>query len=113
LESPVVRAALVVPEDPVAPENPVALERPIVRAAARAQQIVPVAAELQHVPVVGVPVIGHPGAQLAAPVGTRSAIEPHRRGRAPVPVAEDSAAVAETTRGPAAIEAAVAWAAAE
>src|SRR5947208_3158254 len=74
LESPVARVALVVPENPVAPVVP---ENPVVPAARVVSEspAVPVAlergqavAELQHAPVVAVPVLGHRRVQQAIPL---------------------------------------------
>jgi hypothetical protein len=90
------------------------LARAIDRVVVRAQLIVRAVAELehgqavgelQHVPVVAVPVLGHRHAQPEARRGTRSVTVPHHRGLVPHLVAEDLAAAAETTREPAAAEA--------
>ena len=102
--APVVRVALVVPEDPVelavqgalvVPEDPavpVALERDLVQ----------VEAEL---------VRDRPRVQRAVPLKTKSAIALHPRGLHPLlAAAEDlAAAVAEITLAPAAAEAVIAW----
>jgi hypothetical protein len=70
--------------------------------------------ELQHVPVVAVPVLGHRHAQPEARRRTRSVIVPHHRGLVPHLVAGEAlVVVAETTREPAATEVVVAWAVAE
>ena len=50
---------------------------------------------------------------VAVPLRTKSVTAAHHRGLVPAPRVEDSAAAAETTREPAAAEAAVAWEAAE
>ena len=118
-----VQAALVVPENQVAPVGlavrvaPVALANRVVPAelvgpvalanqVALAELAVRVAlanrAALDLVPVV-----------VAAQRRTRSATAAHHRGQARVREVEDLAAVAETTREPAAIEAEKAWAAEE
>jgi hypothetical protein len=112
---PAVRAALAVPEnlvvlvapgDPVVlaasvvPENPVALERDLA------------VVEPELVPVVAAPGLGHLHDQLGVPRRTKSATEAHHRGQARLLAVEDLAAVVETTRDPAATEAAVAWVAA-
>jgi hypothetical protein len=104
----VVRVALVVSEDPVEPAVQVALvvlESPAV----------PVALERELVQVEAVLVRGHPHAQLAVvALRTKSVTAAHRPDLVPLLAAEDLAvAVAETTREPAAAEAAIAWAAAE
>jgi len=134
LESPaVLPVALVVQEDRVVPaarvvsENPavpVALELQTVPVAVRARVIVPgagpglaivrAAGQLQHAPVVAVPVLGHRHVQPAIPLRTKSVTAAHRPDLVPLLEAEeDLAAVAETTREPAAAEAVTAWAAAE
>jgi hypothetical protein len=51
---------------------------------------------------------GHPRARLVLPLGTKSVTAPHRPDL-PLLAAEDLAAVAETTRAPAAAEAVTAW----
>ena len=101
--------------DPVAEEleqNPVA-----------EPEHVPVAAELEHDPVVvelelvqveAVLAPSHRRAQLAAALRTKSVIAAHRRGLVPLLAVEDSAAAAvETTREPVAVEAVIAWEAAD
>jgi hypothetical protein len=134
---PVVRAALAVPEDPVVPAVLAALvvpENPVVRAVL-AVRVALVELAVQAAPVglvnrvapVGLAVRVAPAAlelvQVAAVVQEldrveaqrriRSATAAHHRGQVPVPRVEDLAAeVVETTREPAAIEAATAWAAA-
>jgi hypothetical protein len=92
-EDPAVRVALVVSEDPVVPA---------VRAALVVSEspVVPVALERE---LVRVPVA----------LKIKSVTTAHRRGLVPVPAAEDLVAAAETTREPAAAEAAKAWEAAE
>ena len=90
-----VRVALVVPEDPAVPA---VLENPVVPA------------ELEHGPVAA----EREPDQVAVPLRIKSVIAVHHRGRVPLLAAvEDLAAVAETTREPAAAEAVRAWAAAE
>ena len=108
---------------------PVAAERELAQAAAVLEhvpaveelELVQVVAEPKHVQVVVVPEHGRVAApvpnlrrgQLEARRRTRSATEAHHRGRVPLLAAvEDLAAVAETTRDPAATEAATVWAAA-
>jgi hypothetical protein len=74
--------------------------------------LVPVV-ELELVPVVAVPELGHPRGRLAVAPRTKSVTAARRRDLARLLAGEeDLAAVAETTREPAATEAAVAWAAA-
>ena len=51
-------------------------------------------------------------ARVAVPLRTKSGLAPHHRVLAQLLVAEDLAAVAEITHGPAATEAAIAWEAA-
>jgi hypothetical protein len=123
---PVVRAALVVPENRVAS---VALAVPVALAelanqvasvvlgnraaqAALAVRAAPAGlanrVALELVPVVAVPVLD----QVEAQRRIRSATAAHHRGQVPLLAAEDLAAVAETTREPAAIEVVVAWVAA-
>ena len=96
---PAVRAALVVPENPVAPVGLAVRVAPV----ALANRVV-----LEVVPVVAVPVLD----QVEAQRRTRSATAAHPHDLVPAPRVEDSAAVVETTRAPAATEAGVAWAAA-
>ena len=114
LENPVEPVALVVPENPVAPVVPAARvlsESPAVPVALERGQAV---AELQHAPVVAVPLLGHRHVQQAIPLRTKSVTAAHRPDLVPLLEAEeDLAAVAETTREPAAAEAVTAWAAAE
>src|SRR5438874_1904018 len=70
--------------------------------------------ELQRAPVAAVPVLGHRHVQPAIPLRTKSVTAAHRPDLVPLLEAEeDLAAVAETTREPAAAEAVTAWAAAE
>jgi hypothetical protein len=124
---PAVQAALVVPENPVvlvAPGDPVvraAPGDPVVRAALAGLVVqvvveperVPVVVELELVPAEAVRVLGHLRAQLVVQLRTKSVIAVHHRGRVPLlAAAEDLAAAAETTRDPAATEAATAWVAA-
>jgi hypothetical protein len=101
---PAVRVALVVPEDPVEPavrESPVAPERELALAAV----------ELEHGPVAVVLAPGHPRGQPAvAALRTKSGTAAHPHDLVPLlEAAEDLAAVAETTREPAAAEAVIAW----
>jgi hypothetical protein len=75
-----------------------------------------VAVELEHGPVVVVPVQGHPRAKLAVlALRIKSVTAAHRRDLVPLlEAAEDLvAAVAETTREPAATEVVIAWEVAE
>ena len=130
--APVVRVALVVPaalvasEDRVVPEDPVVRENPAVRAALVVSEspAVPVALELQTVPVavlereldqVAVVLVrDHLRARLAAALRTKSVTAAHPHDLVPLlEAAEDLAAVAETTREPAAAEAVIAWEVAE
>ena len=77
-------------------------------------ELVLVAVELEHVPEVLVPARGHPRAQLAVALKTKSVTGARRRGLVPLLAAEDlAAAAAETTREPAAAEAVIAWEVAE
>ena len=59
------------------------------------------------------PVPNQPRVQVAVALRTKSVTAAHPHDLVPAPRVEDLAAVAETTREPAAAEAAVAWAAAE
>jgi hypothetical protein len=80
----------------------------------RAQLIVPVAAELGHDPAVARELAtAQPRGHLAVLAKTKSVTAAHHHDLVRVLVAEDLAAAAETTREPAAAEAARAWAAAE
>ena len=107
LEGPVVLESPVVLENPVAPGDPVALERgPVVGVALVREEAV-----LVRGPVV-VAARDHPHGLLAAPRGIKSVTAPHHHGLALVPAVEDLAAAVETTRAPAAAEAAAAWVAA-
>ena len=134
LEGPVelaVRVALAVPEGPVGlavqvalavPEDPAGLavqvelvvpEDPAVRGALAVSEnpAVPVALV---VPAEAVLVQGRLRAQLALPQRTKSVTANHHRGQVRLLAAEeDLAGVAETTRAPAAAEAAIAWAVAD
>ena len=117
-EDPVVQAALVVSEDPVepavqespvVPEDPVASESPAVPVAPEPAQV---AVELEHGPVAVVLVRGHPRAQLAVvALRTKSVTAAHRHDLVPLLAAAEDlvAAVAVTTREPAAAEAVIAW----
>lgn len=72
-------------------------------------ELVQVAVELARGQAAGVPERD----PVAVPLRTKSVIAVHHRGRVPLLAAvEDLAAVVETTRDPAATEAAIAWAAA-
>ena len=73
-----------------------------------------VSAEL-IVPVEGVPVQDHRPALLAVALRTKSVIAAHHPDQVPLLAVEEdlAAAVAETTREPAAAEAAIAWAVAD
>jgi hypothetical protein len=121
---PAVRAALVVPENPVAPVGlavQVAPVGPAVRVApvGPAGQVAPVAlanrVALELVPAEAGPVQDHRPAQLAVALRTKSVIAAHHPDQVPLlAVAEDlAAAVAETTREPAAAEVVIAWEAAD
>jgi hypothetical protein len=77
-----------------------------------------VAPELVIGQVVAVPELVQVPAELelvraAVPLRTKSVITPHRRDLVPLLGAEDLAAEVETTREPAAVEAVIAWEAAE
>ena len=120
-ENPVVPAARVVPESPAVPVAlelqtvPVAVQAPAIARAVRAQLIVRAAGELERGQAVAVPVLGHRHVQPAIPLRTKSVTTAHRPDLVPLLEAEEdlAAAVAETTREPAAAEAVIAWAAAE
>jgi hypothetical protein len=101
LVEPAVRAVLVVSEDP-------AVRAALVVPAARAVLVV---SESPAVPVALVLVRGHPRAQLAVALRTKSVTAARRLDLVPLLEAgEDlAAAVAATTREPAAAEAATAW----
>jgi len=74
----------------------------------------PVVVELELVQVEAVLAPSHRRAQLAAALRTKSVIAAHRRGLVPLLAVEDSAAAAvETTREPVAVEAVIAWEAAD
>ena len=91
------QAELVVPENPVEPVALVVPENPAVP-------------ELETGPVAALELVL---VQLAVALRTKSATAAHPHDLVPAPRVEDSAAAAETTRVPAAAEAAVAWEAAE
>ena len=79
-------------------------------------EIVPAAPELEHDLVAVAPVEGHQPAQLAVvALRIKSVTAAHRPGLVPLLEAEEDlvAAVAETTREPAAAEAVIAWEVAE
>jgi hypothetical protein len=129
LAGPVVRVAQEALAEPVVRVAQEALAEPVVRVAQEAlaelvvpavveqepapvaveQELAPVAAEQELAPVEAVPVPGHPRAQLGAPERTKSVTGARRRDLVPLLAAEDLAAVAGTTRVPAAAEAATAW----
>ena len=106
-EDPVEQAVLVVSEDPVEPAVQESLAVPVAPQLEPAQ----VAVELEHGPVVVVLVRGHPRARLAVlALRTKSVTAAHRRDLVPLLEAAEALAVeAETTREPAAAEAAIAW----
>ena len=106
-EDPVEQAVLVVSEDPV---EPAVQESPAVPVAPELEPA-QVAVELEHGPVVVVLVRGHPRAQLAVvALRIKSVTAAHRRDLVPLLEAAEALAVeAETTREPAAAEAAIAW----
>jgi len=89
-----------------------AVRVPLIALAAEREHA-PVVAELEHAQAEVVPEPGHPHAQLAVPLRTKLVTAAHRQGLAPLLAAVDLAAAAETTREPAAAEAAVAWEVAE
>jgi len=91
------QAELVVPENPVEPVALVVPENPAVP-------------ELETGPVAALELVL---VQLAVALRTKSATAAHPHDLVPAPRVEDLAAAAETTREPAAAEAAVAWEAAE
>jgi hypothetical protein len=72
-------------------------------------ELAPVAAEQELAPVAAEQAPGHPRALLGAPERTKSVTGARRRDLVPLLAAEDLAAVAGTTRVPAAAEAATAW----
>jgi len=119
-ESPAAQVALVVSEDPaelVARESPaelVVLESPaeLVVLESPAEPVVP---ERELVQVEAVPAREHPRARPAVALRTRSVTAAHRPGLVRLlEAAEDLvAAVAETTREPAAAEVVIAWEVAE
>jgi hypothetical protein len=109
---PAVWVALVEPEDPVEPavqEDPVepaVQESPV----APERELAQVAVELEHVQVVPVLVQGHPRVRLVVALRTKSVTAAHPHDLVPLlEAAEDLAAVAETTREPAAAEVVIAW----
>jgi len=117
---PAVQAALVVSGDPV---EPAVQESPAVPVA-QELQIAPVvvepgtvrvAVELEHDQVAAVRELDHPRVQLAVAPKTKSVTAAHRPDLVPLlEAAEDLvAAVAETTREPAATEVVIAWEVAE
>jgi hypothetical protein len=86
------------------------LERALVAAV---RELAPVALELEHVPVAAVLAQGHPHAQLAVALATKSVTAAHRRGLLRLAAEDLAAAAAVTTREPAVTEAVIAWEAAE
>jgi hypothetical protein len=120
LEDP---AALVVPEDPVelaVPESLVALVVPegqavLVELVVSESPAVQVAPERELVQVEVGLVQGHRHAQLAVALRTKSVIAARHPDQVPLLAVEEdlAAAVAETTRVPAAAEAVIAWAEAD
>ncbi len=102
---------LVVPENPGVP---VALVVPVVREALVVSESPAVPAEL-IVQVEAVPVQNHRPALLEVALRTKSVIAVHHPDPVPLLAVEEDlgAAVAETTRVPAAAEAVIAWAAAD
>jgi len=105
-ENPVVQVASVVLEEPVAlvvPENPV---EPVALVVPEN----PAVPELETGPVAALELVL---VQVAVALRTKSATAAHPHDLVPAPRVEDLAAAAETTREPAAAEAAVAWEAAE
>lgn len=119
----VVRAALVVPENPVAwgvLESPAVLVVPgdlVVPESPEELQLVPAVEELELAPEAEPELVQaavEPElVQAAVPRGTKSVTAVRHHGLVPVPAAEVLGAVAETTRAPAAPEAGAAWAVAE
>jgi len=120
-EDPAVRVALAVPEDPAEPavlENPVVpaeLEDPAVLAVlelvqvAAERELARAVAELEHGPVEA----EQEPDQVAVPLRIKLVIAVRPRDLVPrLVAAEDLAAAVETTRDPAATEAATAWVAA-
>jgi hypothetical protein len=89
----------------------VAAERVLAQAAAELE-LAQVVAELVVQVVVPELVLGHQRGLLAAALRTKSVTAVHRRGQVAALAVEDLAEVAETTREPAATEAAAAWEAA-
>jgi hypothetical protein len=106
----IAQRAELVPEVPIGQgaEQVLAIDRVVMRI----RVIDRLEGELQRAPAVAVPVHGHPHDRLALPVKTKSVIAVPHPDQAPLlEAAEDLvAAVAETTREPAAAEAATAWA---
>jgi hypothetical protein len=124
-EDPAVQVALVVPEDPVAlvvPEDPVALVVPEdpVEPAVQESPVAPErelaqVAELEPDPVAAAQAPGHPRAQPGVVPRTKSVTAARPHDLVPLLAAEEdlAAAVAGTTREPAAAEGATAWEAAD
>jgi len=124
LAEPAVRVALVVPEDPAVrvalavPEDPAeqaVLENPVVPAelelvqVAAERELARAVAELEHGPVEA----EQEPDQVAVPLRIKLVIAVRPRDLVPrLVAAEDLAAAVETTRDPAATEAATAWVAA-
>jgi hypothetical protein len=78
-----------------------------VKAVPERDQVVAVPELAQEVVVV--PARGHPRAQLAVALRIKSVTAAHRRGLQLRPAGDLAAVEAETTRGPAATEAVIAW----
>jgi hypothetical protein len=104
--APVVPAVQVVPENPAVQVGPVA---PVVPAV----QVVPENPAVQVLETGPVVAPELALVQVAVALRTKSVTTRPRRGRVAAPRVEDSAAVAETTRGLVVAEAVRAWAAAE
>jgi hypothetical protein len=87
----------------------------VVRVALADLVIVPVEEELEHDQAAVEPARNHPPAQLAVAPKIKSVTAAHRRDLVPLLAAEEdlAAAVAGTTREPAAAEAVIAWEVAE
>jgi hypothetical protein len=110
-----VRAALVVPENPVAPVGLAVQVAPVGPAVRVALAGLANRVALELVPAEAGPVQDQRPAQLAVALRTKSGIAAHHPDQVPLlAVAEDlAAAVAETTREPAAAEVVIAWEAAD
>jgi antitoxin (DNA-binding transcriptional repressor) of toxin-antitoxin stability system len=112
---PVVRAGLVEPVVRAGLVELAALAELVVQVAQEALaelvvRVAPAGPEPGPVQVLAVLAPGHPRAQRAVVLGTKSVTVAHRRGlQLLAPVEDLAAAVAETMRAPAATEAVVAW----